>query len=91
MQVPLTQWLAGVGWIAFTWALAALILVNAAAFLLFSARGNRDHVARYTSWWLAANLLLIAIGVGVPAITAVARLALVAARVVLPEAVATGD
>lgn len=91
MLVTFAQWLAGVGWIAFTWALAALILLNVGAFVLFSARGNRDHVARNTSWWLAANLLLIAIGVGVPAITAVARLALVAARVVLPDVGAAGD
>lgn len=85
MQATLTQWLAGVGWTAFTWALAALILVNVGAFVLFTSRGDRSLVERYTSWWLAANFFLLAIGVGVPAITAVARLAILGASAVLPD------
>lgn len=87
MQASLTQWLAGIGWTAFTWALAALILVNVGAFVLFTSRGDRSLVERYTSWWLAANFLLLAIGVGIPAITAVARLAILGASAVLPGVV----
>jgi len=86
MQATLTQWLAGIGWTSFTWALAALILVNVGAFLVFTARGDRQLVERYTPWWLATNFFLLAIGVGIPAITAVTRLALLGASAVLPDA-----
>jgi hypothetical protein len=85
MQATLTQWLAGIGWTAFTWALAALILVNVGAFVAFTSRGDRSLVERYTSWWLAANLFLLAIAVGIPAVTAVTRLAILGASTVLPE------
>jgi hypothetical protein len=85
MQATITQWLAGIGWTAFTWALAALIVVNVGAFVAFTSRGDRSLVERYTSWWLAANLFLLSIGVGIPAITAVTRLALLGASAVLPE------
>jgi hypothetical protein len=35
--------------------------------------------------WLAANFFLLAIGVGIPAITAVTRLAILGASAVLPD------
>jgi hypothetical protein len=85
MQATLTQWLAGIGWTAFIWALAALIIINVGAFIAFTARGDRALVERYTTWWLGANLFLLAIGVGIPAITAVTRLAILGASVVLPD------
>lgn len=84
MQATLMQWLSGIGWTAFVWALGALILLNVGAFVLFVSRGDRSLVERYTPWWLAANLLLVGIGVGIPAITAVARLAVLGASAVLP-------
>lgn len=86
MDTVLMQWLAAVGWTAFTWALAGLLVVNGAAAVLFVMRGNRDLVQRWTTWWLAVNLLLVAVGVGVPTITTVTRLAITAARAVAPNA-----
>jgi hypothetical protein len=85
MQASVMQWLAGFGWTAFTWAIAGLILLNVGAFAMFRAQRNRHVVERYTSLWLAGNLVLLAIGVGVPAVTAVARLALLGAGTLLPD------
>jgi nitrate reductase gamma subunit len=87
MQSSLMQWLASVGWTAFTWALAGLLLLNAGAVALLIRRRDRHMVQRYTSLWLAGNLLLVTVGVGIPAITAVARLALLGASTVVPEIV----
>lgn len=84
MDRTLLQWLAGIGWTAFTWSLAALLLLNIASAIWFFSRADRSSVQRYTSWWLAGNLLLVTIGVGVPTITAVARLAVMAARAAIP-------
>lgn len=85
MQTSLLQWLANIGWAAFTWSLAGLLLLNAGAAAFMVARGTRDVVQRFTGAWLAANLLLLVVGVGIPAITAIARLTLLAVRMVVPE------
>jgi hypothetical protein len=90
MQTSLLQWLANVGWTAFTWSLGGLLLLNVGAAAFMLTRGSRDVVQRFTGLWLAANLLLLAVGVGVPAITAIARLTLLAVRAVVPE-IAIGD
>lgn len=84
MDRTLLEWLGGLGWSVFTWSLAALLLLNGGALLLFLRRRDRTLVQQYTSFWLAANLLLIAVGVGGPAIAAVARLAVLGARAVAP-------
>lgn len=86
MNTVLTQWLAGIGWTAFAWALAGLLLLNGAAALLWVMRGSRDMVQRWTSLWLAGNLLLVAVGLGVPTLTTAARLGLAGARAVTPSA-----
>ena len=85
MTSPLLQWLASIGWTAFTWALAGWLALNLAALLLFLKR-DRALVERYTSMWLAANLLLVAIGVGVPAITSTARLVMIGVGAIVPAA-----
>lgn len=84
MESSLLQWLTGIGWTAFTWSLGGLLLLNGLAITLWITKRDRSLVQRYTSFWLAANLLLVAIGVGVPTVTAVARLAVMGARAVTP-------
>lgn len=90
MQPSLMQWLAGLGWTAFSWSLAGLLLLNAGAAFAMITRRDRDTVQRYTSFWLAGNLLLLAVGIGIPAITAVARLVLLGMSAVIPG-VTIGD
>jgi hypothetical protein len=85
MESSLLQWLTGIGWTAFTWALGGLLLLNGLAISLLIVKRDQTLVQRYTSLWLAANLLLVAIGVGVPTVTAVARLAVMGARAVTPD------
>lgn len=87
MDTVLTEWLAGVGWRAFTWALAGLLLLNGAAAIMFVLQGSRGMVQRWTSAWLAGNLLLLAVGIGVPAATSLARLAVTVAQRAVPTSV----
>ncbi|MBL0937874.1 MAG: hypothetical protein IBJ03_03205 [Gemmatimonadaceae bacterium] len=87
-----TQWLASVGWTAFAWAFAGLLIVNGAAAILWVMQGSRETVQKWTSAWLAANLLLVTIGLGVPTLTTAARLGIAGARAVTPNATwATSD
>ena len=85
MLTTLTHWLGSLGWTAFAWALGALLVLNVASLALLLTRRDRELVQRYTALWLAANLLLVAIGVGIPAITAVARLTLMGLGAVVPD------
>ncbi len=85
MLTSMTDWLGNLGWTAFAWALGALLMLNVASVALLLTRRDRELVQRYTALWLAANLLLVAIGVGVPAITAVARLTLMGIGAVVPD------
>ncbi len=87
MDTVLTEWLAGIGWRAFTWALAGLLLLNGAAAISFVLHGSRGLVQRWTSLWLAGNLLLLAMGIGVPAVTAMARLVVTVTQRAVPASV----
>lgn len=87
METGLMEWLAAFGWRAFTWSLAGLLLLNAAAAIGFILRGTRGTVHRWTAAWLAGNLLLLAIGVGVPTMTTLARLVVTGAQRAVPATV----
>lgn len=87
MDTVLTEWLAGMGWRAFTWSLAGLLLLNGAAAIAFVLQGSRGLVQRWTSVWLAGNLLLLAVGIGVPATTSTARVVVSVAQLSVPTSV----
>lgn len=78
MTSDLARWLTTIGWTAFVWALAGLFLVNGAAIAAWVWKKDRTLVQRWVAPWLAANLLLVLIGVGVPAATSAVRLVLIA-------------
>lgn len=84
MDVTVLTWLQRVGWSAFTWALVGMLLVNGAALFVYIWKRERSLVNSWTGPVLAANILLVAIGVGVPLITSVARLAILGMRGVIP-------
>ena len=84
MDVTVLMWLQRVGWSAFTWALAGILVVNGAALFAYIWKRERSLVNTWTGPVLAANILLVAIGVGVPLITSVARLAILGMRGVIP-------
>lgn len=78
MTSDLTRWLTMIGWTAFVWALGGLFLVNGAAIAAWVWKKDRSLVQRWVAPWLAANLLLVLVGVGVPAATSAVRLVLIA-------------
>ncbi|HUG27801.1 MAG TPA: hypothetical protein VMK53_05825 [Gemmatimonadales bacterium] len=58
---------------AFTASLWAFVLVNATAVGVLLATRSRAVVQRFTSPWLAANILLLGTGVGVPMVAGVCK------------------
>ncbi|WP_310570631.1 hypothetical protein [Gemmatimonas sp.] len=84
MDVTVLSWLQSIGWSAFTWALGGVLLVNGVALLAFIWKGERSLVNAWTGPVLAINIVLVAIGIGVPMVTSVARLAIIGMRGVIP-------
>ncbi len=62
------------GWAAFVLSFGAWLLLNTVAVLSLWRTRDRALVQRWTGWWLALNLMLVAVGIGVPAVSAAARL-----------------
>ncbi len=69
------QWLDQMGALVFWSCVALLLLVNGIAAVAFVRTKSRELVNRWTGRVLAANVLLIGTGVGVPAVTYVAKFA----------------
>ncbi len=84
MDITVLSWLKSIGWSAFTWALAGVLLVNTVAILAFVWKRERSLVNTWTGPVIAINIMLIAIGIGVPMVTSVARLAILATRSMIP-------
>ena len=84
MDVTMLNWLQRIGWSVFTWAFAGVLLVNGAALLAFVWKRERSLVNAWTGPVLAINIVLIAIGVGVPMVTSVARLVILGMRNPIP-------
>lgn len=84
MDGTVLRWLQSIGWGAFTWALGGLLLVNGVALFAFLWKRERSLVNAWTGPVLAINIVLVAIGVGVPMVTSVARLAILGLRGVIP-------
>lgn len=78
METAVLDWLARVGSSAFTYSAALFVLVNGAAVAAVVITRDRTLVNRWTGRLLAANLLLLGTGLGVPLVTAVTRLGILA-------------
>ncbi len=74
MESSIVEWLNSAGRTAFAWSLGMLLVVNAAAALVFLVRQDRALVNRWTGRVLAFDLLLLGTGVGVPLMTTMARM-----------------
>ena len=59
--------------IAMTLAIGAFVLINGVAIAALLANRSRTLVQRWTSPWLAANLLLLGVGAGVPLLTGICK------------------
>ena len=74
MDSTIVEWLNTVGSRAFVWSLGAFVVVNTIAIIAFVVRRDRTLVNRWTGRVLAADLLLIGTGVGVPVMTTMAKM-----------------
>lgn len=78
METALLDWLARTGSRAFTFSLGAFVLVNGAAIAAVMVTRDRSLVNRWTGRLLAANLVLAGTGLGIPLLTTVTRLGILA-------------
>jgi hypothetical protein len=72
------QWLDSIGSRAFSLSATLFVLMNGAAVAVIAVRRDRQFVNRWTSRILAANLLLVGTGVGIPIAALLARSAVMA-------------
>jgi hypothetical protein len=77
MQVTIVDWLGRVGSTAFALSAWAFVLLNGLAVLALLRTRDTGLVNRWTSRFLAANLVLLGTGLGIPAATFAARTAIV--------------
>lgn len=84
MDVTVLTWLQSTGWRAFTWAVAGVLLVNGVALFALLWKRERALVNAWAGPVVAANIVLVAIGIGVPLVTSAARLAILGMRRVIP-------
>jgi hypothetical protein len=73
MPGTILSWLDGVGSTAFTISAIAFVVVNAIAIATVLLTRDRGIVNRFTPHFLAANLLLLGTGLGVPLAALAAR------------------
>ena len=66
--------LSAFGSTAFRWCLAGFVILNATAAVVVFMTRNRQVVNRWTSRFVAANLLLLAAGTGMPLVAGALRL-----------------
>ncbi|HEX4936656.1 MAG TPA: hypothetical protein VFV33_25920 [Gemmatimonadaceae bacterium] len=78
MENALLDWLARVGTGAFRYSALAFMLLNGAAVVAVFMTRDRTLVNRWTGRVLAANLVLAGTGLGVPLVTTVTRLGIMA-------------
>jgi hypothetical protein len=75
MEQAIVTWLAEFGSAAFRWSLIAGVLINGAAIVLVAATRDRALVNRWTGRLVAANLVLLGTGGGLPLLASVGRVA----------------
>ncbi|HSA56806.1 MAG TPA: hypothetical protein VLE53_13935 [Gemmatimonadaceae bacterium] len=78
MQSTVVSWLDSVGSLAFTVSAWAFLALNGFAVAVLAWKRDRALVNRWTSGFLAVNLILLGTGLGIPLATFTARTALVA-------------
>lgn len=76
MKIAMLAWLADAGAWAWQVSLPLFLVLNAAAVGALLLVRDRGLVNRWTSRWLAANLALLGLGLGVPVLAGLLRFAL---------------
>lgn len=75
MEATLLSWLSGMSSTVLRTAVTLFVLLNGAAVAAVLLTRSRRIVDRWTKPWLAANLVLIGAGAGVPLAAAAAKIA----------------
>jgi hypothetical protein len=73
MEPTIVSFLDSVKQYAFTLSLGAFVAINGVAVAALLASRSRALVQRYTSPWLAVNILLLGTGAGVPLLAGVCK------------------
>lgn len=77
----LSAWLDGAGARVFALCTTLFVVMNAGAIALVFVKRDRGIVNRWTARWLAANMVLLGAGLGVPAAAKVVRVTVAALSV----------
>ncbi len=91
MQAEIVAWLDRLGSTAFTFSAWAFVILNAAGVAVVAWKRDRAMVNRWTSRFLAANLLLLGSGLGVPVAAMAVRSAIVTLSPALSLRARSGD
>jgi len=75
MDITITTWLSSISDFVFRTCAVLFVVLNVGAIGLVASTKSRALVQRWTSPWLAVNLLLLGAGAGVPLMAAIAKAA----------------
>ena len=78
MDVDIMQWLSVLSSTVIRLSVVLFVVVNAVALGVFAVKRDRALVQRWTSPWLATNLLLVGAGVGTPLLVGITKFAITA-------------
>ena len=78
MDVDIMQWLSVLSSTVIRLSVVLFVIVNAVALGVFAVKRDRALVQRWTSPWLATNLLLVGAGVGTPLLVGITKFAITA-------------
>jgi hypothetical protein len=76
MQTAVVDWLDHVGSAAFTMSAWAFVILNGAGVAVLTWKRDRSLVNRWTSRFLAVNLMLLGMGLGIPVAAMAVRTAI---------------
>jgi len=72
------QWLSAISGAVIRTSIVLFVVVNAVALAVFAVKRDRSLVQRWTSPWLATNLVLVGAGVGTPLLVGITKFAITA-------------
>ena len=78
MEFDVMQWLTTLSGTVVRTAIVLFVVLNAVALGIFAVKRDRALVQRWTSPWLAANIVLVGAGVGTPLLVGITKFAITA-------------
>jgi hypothetical protein len=78
VEFDVMQWLSTLSGTVVRTAIVLFVMLNAVALATVAVKRDRALVQRWTSPWLAANVLLVGAGVGTPLLVGITKFAITA-------------